>query len=546
MSNTVVEDILLNRRNFLKTGAAAFGAAAAFSFPALGQTDWDQGNLAHLLPLADHQRFLIKTSFTDPVGGTPALRVGGKTVPGERTDTAGRFWQFYAQGLEPSQEYDLQLVDGAGQPLCDPWPLKTFPAPDAPANRVRLMVYTCAGGNDISISSGTPWFVPRAIRQRLFARALSFEPDAAVGIGDQVYWDQQTAMLKLLNSPNAMIRQFAEKNLEPFGRFDRALPVFGTDNEDVIKRVVDPQLAALYGVMFRSVPTILTQDDHDYFEDDRADDNLVSFPPDPFMMRLARATQRMYFPEFLPDPTRPAGIGGGAADRAPGLGECYGTLRYGNLLEVLLYDCRRYMTLKGASGGFITSEAEDWITARMASGDTRHVINMPSAPIGWSASKWAEWYPDSLNEAGELTAAEPKPFWQAGWFNQHQRLIEAASQTLKLPLFVSGDLHCSGFGAITKSGSLDLSENPVTSLLSGTISTSAPGWPSKARGVGASVPTALQVDEKLAPLEKNGFTILDVEPGKIRARLFVWRLGELVDNIDTLEPILDVELTPRA
>ncbi len=545
---SIIEDLLISRRTFLRStaGAVTLATGALAHSQGAAQSDaWDRGDLAHLLPWANHERFLIKASFGNSLDNA-SLSIGTLVVPGERTDTEGRFWQFYAQGLEPAQNYELQLVDDAGSALCDPWPLKTFPAPAAPVEQLRLLAYTCAGGNDISISAGVPWFIPKAIRQRMFARALSFKPDVAVGIGDQVYWDQQTTMLKLLNSPVPMVRQFAEKNLEPFGRFDRALPVFGTHNESVFKRVVDPQLAELYGVMFRSVPTMLTQDDHDYFEDDRADDKLVSFPPDPFMMRLARATQRMYFPEFLPDPTRPVGVGGGADDRALGLAECYGTLRYGKLLEVLLYDCRRYMTLKGASAGFITQNAEDWITARMASGDTRHVINMPSAPIAWSASKWGEWYPDRLNDAGQLDTEEAKPFWQGGWFKQHQRLIEAASNTLDIPLFVSGDLHALGVGNIVKSGDLNLAENPVVSLLSGPISTSAPGWPSKARGVGASVPTALEVDERLAPLEKNGFTILDIAPDEIRVRQFAWRFGEDVNAIDTLKPMLDFTLNPRA
>ena len=69
----------------------------------------------------------------------------------------------------------------------------------------------------------------------------------------------------------------------------------------------------------------------------------ISFPPDDFMMRLARATQHLYFPEHLPDLSRPAGLpGAGAFDRARGLSECYGTLRAGNLVELLLYDCRRF------------------------------------------------------------------------------------------------------------------------------------------------------------------------------------------------------------
>ena len=66
------------------------------------------------------------------------------------------------------------------------------------------------------------------------------------------------------------------------------------------------------------------------------------------MMRLARATQHLYFPEHLPDTWRPPGLpGAGATDRAADLSECFGTLRAGNLVELLLYDCRRFQTLKG-------------------------------------------------------------------------------------------------------------------------------------------------------------------------------------------------------
>ena len=50
------------------------------------------------------------------------------------------------------------------------------------------------------------------------------------------------------------------------------------------------------------------QDDHDYFDNDEATDDIITFPPTHFMLQLARATQQMYYPEFLPDVARPRGL----------------------------------------------------------------------------------------------------------------------------------------------------------------------------------------------------------------------------------------------
>ena len=77
-----------------------------------------------------------------------------------------------------------------------------------------------------------------------------------------------------------------------------------------MQRAVGPQIADLYGTMLRSLPVFFLQDDHDYFEGDAAADFVVSFPPEPFMLELGRATQHLYYPEFLPDAGRPLGLAG--------------------------------------------------------------------------------------------------------------------------------------------------------------------------------------------------------------------------------------------
>ena len=62
-------------------------------------------------------------------------------------------------------------------------------------------------------------------------------------------------------------------------------------------------------------------------------------------------------------------------------------LRYGTLLEVLLCDCARHLSLKGRHGGLIPPEAEAWLLSRTRTEDTRHLIHVPSTPFAWSAGK---------------------------------------------------------------------------------------------------------------------------------------------------------------
>src|SRR5688572_38475 len=332
----------MRRRDFLRTsGALAAGLAlgGARETLAAGSDDWDAGAVRHLLPAANDTRFLIKVSLRAKPTALPTLRVGRDQIPGTMTDTRGFFWSFDLAGLTPMTSYELELRAGSER-LCDPWTLGTFPPRDSKPDRFRLLVFTCAGGNGELLSKeGVQAYVPLAERQRLLRRALSFQPQAVVANGDHVYWDLQAG-------PSARILMSTEVAAKLDGKaFKRELPVLGTENEARLDRVVSPQIADLYGTMLRSTPVFFLQDDHDYFENDHADDTIVTFPPDPFMLALARTTQKLYYPEFLPDADRPAGLGGtGASGRASGVGEVFGTLRYGRLVEAMLWDCRRYIT----------------------------------------------------------------------------------------------------------------------------------------------------------------------------------------------------------
>src|SRR5258707_15322447 len=87
------------------------------------------------------------------------------------------------------------------------------------------------------------------------------------------------------------------------------------------------------------------------------------------MLQSARATQRLWYPEFLPDPNRSPGLPGSDSPDQPsyrpsGLSESFGTLRYGRLAEVLLYDVRRTVTLAGPTAVFVAPDVEAWLKAR--------------------------------------------------------------------------------------------------------------------------------------------------------------------------------------
>lgn len=74
------------------------------------------------------------------------------------------------------------------------------------------------------------------------------------------------------------------------GTFDRTRP---RRNAQLLTRVAGPQIVDVYGVDCRSVPVFFLTDDHDYFENDTADQEIITFPPPGWKLRLARATQQI-------------------------------------------------------------------------------------------------------------------------------------------------------------------------------------------------------------------------------------------------------------
>jgi hypothetical protein len=507
------------------------GGTAATLLPAAAWArGWEAPQVAHLLPAASDQRLLLKCSLFAPLTATPVLIVGGRRVRGQRTDSAGLHWRFDADGLQPGTRYQLRIEDAVGTALTPSWPLRTLPSPRTRPTSVRILCFTCAGGYPFPDVPGQPEaFRPLAVRHALLERALAFSPDLAVANGDHIYWDQRT----MAESASAARRAAFAAIEARFGRLDPSIPALGSANEAVLKRLTGPQIAGVYGTRFRSTPMFFVSDDHDYFENDEASDRLVSFPPAPAHLGWARAVQHLYYPEFLPDASRPALPGSDASDRAPGLSEAFGTLRYGKLVEALIYDCGRFLSL-GEGAGLVPPEVERWLLGRTRSSDADHLIHMPSHPFGWTAGKWREWYPDVAGGGGAYAGggAGPKPYWQSGWGAQHDRLLTAmAAQGGRAAVSVSGDLHAVGAARVMRARG----GAPVHSILAGPIGTSALGWPSSARGTPPLPAASLRLDGP-APVERNGFTLLDVTRDRILVRQFAWREPMPVAAIATLQP----------
>ena len=396
------------------------------------------------------------------------------------------------------------------------------------------MFYTCAGGPEgeyfgIGDRRGN---LPIAIRQRLLQRGLSFAPQAAVANGDHIYWDLHTWQGEQAGELSSAGQQ---------SDFDFAARVMGGSNEEAMKLAAGPQIVPLYGTAFRSTPVYFLQDDHDHWENDSP----LTYPVPWFQLQLARTTQQLYYPEFLPDVTRSPGLPYSTSSARGELSESFGTLRYGRLLEVLLYDVRRTLNVGELNSVFLDGNVENWLVQRTASTDTRHLVHVPSNPPGWTAGKWGEWYPDVLHpETRQLTTQIPKPYWRQGWLNQHDRIMQSlADMKHRNPLVIAGDLHATGVGTMHGAGNHDFSDNPITNILCGPVSTSVRGFPSVVRGVHPSPSQYLNFQEQVTPFEEHGFSIVDFEQNRIVAKLFKWDVdSQPVEAIDTLQPYYTVEL----
>jgi len=533
---------MLERRTFLQlslgTAALSLMSCADNKSP---DDSWWAGDVLHILPLVSDSAFNIKLSFSKARSASPALLVDGQAHPGQQQDSEGRFFAFRLAGLAPDTSYRLQLVDGAGEALCAEWPLKTFPANDASPENLSIACFTCAGGPDFPTFGDRHGFKPAAYRRRLYDIILAEQPDLVVANGDHIYWDYRSWKE---NPDSALVRWAITALINSYGRFDERLPVMGTDNEQILIAIGDDQIASTYGVRFRSTPVLFVTDDHDYFDNDDASPERVTFPPDQFHQDLRNTLQRLYFPEYIAAASLPSDIPGQSQYNGVSVSSHFGAIRYGDLLSGLLYDCGGMIDLQGKDAGLVPPSVESWLLAQTARENTQHMIHFPSHPMGWTAGKWREWYPDLLESTGSLvagiqaSAGGGKYMWQQGWWNQHQRLLQGiASQVKRKPIMVSGDLHLLGAGVITHSDRLDFSDNPVHSILSGPGGVGDLGWLSKARGLSARIPEKLTVEELFSPVERNGYTRLTLTRSSCDVSLYAARTQSPNEDLLQLEMV---------
>jgi hypothetical protein len=503
-------DLLLGSAGLFTAGALAvevWSAARPWRLPPYTPNDgWDAGVIAHILPTASDTALRLSVSLKVPQNSV-LLRVGNQNVAGVQTDSAGQHWLFDATSLAPETTYLLQLFVKDQTPLCAPWPLKTLPSPESQPTHMRLLVYTCAGGSDLSWTPVTGGlFQPSAVRSRLLARGIAHKPDVIIANGDHIYWD--------LDSRYGLVQGRSLGARLVAGEFDRHADMKSTRNEDILKKGAGPQIAGLYGTMMRSTPVWFLADDHDYFENDEWKAGKGTFPPDTFHQRAAKAVQELYYPKPIGTDIQPDGTA---------------SLRFGKLVDALLYDCREHVSISGDTAHLIAPEAEAWLIDAMATSNASHVVNVPGLPIVWTAGKWMEWYGDSAD-------GKPKAGWAHGWRAQHDRLVSASTRRPNaIPLWLNGDLHCSAVANLTSIDEAPLT-TPALAVLCGTIGTAASGFPSRARGVSARPALGLSVTELVKPLEKNGFAIIDFTPNDIEISLFGWGPEDGLDAIASLEP----------
>ncbi len=469
-------------------------------------------------------------------------------------DTNGKFWRFHAENLAPNTKYQLIIKDKENQNLCDGWSLKTFPSPNQTPENLKILAFTGSGGHD----SCRTWYgmgqMPLEARKKLLNKALSLDPDVMIGTGDQIYYDIEYDLTSKIMGNSRRAKRVN-------GEFNPSKSVLGTKNENVLKNAVGPQIAYLYGTAAKSTPSYFIMDDHDYFANDVAKKENeykwayplilwvgpklkggTSFPPNDFRLKLGRTAQQLYLPHYLPDEHRPENLPGTGMPGDPeDFGESFGTLRYGKLVEGLFYDVRRYVTLTGDNAYFIPPEAENWVKNRMTAENTEFVINFSPHAYGWSAGKWLSWYPDVAGEENDkqvLTTKEEKYMWQEGWFKQHNRLLKSASKMdNSTPIFVNGDMHAQAAGKIKSSGELDFSEDPINAVMTGSLGVDGGGFPSSFRGMEATPPTNMEVEESLPSFEKAGFIIININPENVKIDFYGWRYREdPISAIENLKP----------
>jgi len=502
---------LITRRSFLKlSGLLVALFSLSYIFPWLGKI-----KVRHILCSSSADKLAASISLSKGISQA-ILQVNDVSFLGKKVDRDGRHWQFICENLSANKTYSLSLFS-EGQMIEPPWPLKTLPSSESNQDSLKIMAFTCAGGGDGTSIGGKEFFKPYSFRQKMFEEGLKQKPDIAIAIGDHVYWDLRGGELPPLGRRQPAFIKFFIGSLISFlyGSFNRNENAKSEQNERVLKNIGNDQIASLYEKRFKSIPIYFLPDDHDYFENDDAEEDIVTFPADSFSKSAFQGMADLFYPPLLDTPQ-------GKPKRK------IGKIRYGNLFEGLLADCAGDMSLGGDQAKLVSEENENWILSRFKDSSAKHLAFIPSHPFGYTAGKWREWYPDvvaSENEdgivvnellsgkKGKLTVKAQKYLWQKGWFLQHQNFLKGISKRVNSSFTFSGDIHAIAANEILKSGSYFLTK-PILSVLVGPISSSTGAWPSAARGIVAAKSEYLEVSEKAEIKEQNGFSIIKLDRSK--------------------------------
>ena len=507
---------MYSRRTFLKISS---GIIALLSSGLIFRNISYQ-KVNHILASASHEKLAISVSLSKKTTKLQLMLDNKVIIKGIQKDRIGTNWQFISDKLSSDHSYKLQLIS-EGDPIYKPWNLKTFPSPDAKVESVSIMAFTCAGGPEGFKISGKEFFKPLKFRQKVFAEGLSKNPDFAISIGDHIYWDLRGENAPQVGRKNKLIKFFLGSYIGlVYGSFNRSEKASSSKNEKVLKNIGNDQIASLYGTRFKSTPIFFIPDDHDYFENDDAEEKLVTFPADDFSKDAFKQMADLFYPPLLDTPV-------GQPKRK------IGRIRYGNAFEGLIADCAGDMTLGDKKALLISKKNEEWLLSRINQSKAKTLAFIPSHPFGYTAGKWREWYPDVVAEEGasgtvinellsgnkgSLTTEVNKYLWQEGWFFQHQRLIKAISERKGSRFVFSGDIHAIGAVSIIKSGKLKL-KNKLKSFLVGSVGSSSAGWPSFARGITAESPENLECESIYEVKEENGFTFFNISKDKVIAEI---------------------------
>ena len=95
-----------------------------------------------------------------------------------------------------------------------------------------------------------------------------------------MYWDQRTELYNRGEEWDARRAKYAARWL--------VQPLLGTVAETSLKAPSGRRLAVRRVAL---TPSYFVSDDHDYFENDDADERMVTFPPDHYRLEFARFTR---------------------------------------------------------------------------------------------------------------------------------------------------------------------------------------------------------------------------------------------------------------